>query len=106
MAKILWSEVAAQQLLQVTSPERRREILHAAGGLSLFPQKGRIPPEVQQAPESLIFPPSLRELIFPGLARLLYLYDETTDTVRILGLLFKGQPFDQARLGEILPSKD
>jgi len=33
----------------------------------------------------------LREIIFPELARVFYIYDEHRDAVRILGIRFRGQ---------------
>ncbi len=79
----------------------RREVLRAVRGLRRFPRKGRVLPELDDFPD-LEIPSEARELIFPELARLLYRYDATHDTVLILGLSFRGQDITREHLMRLL----
>ena len=90
MASVLWSEPAVEQLLLIRKSSLRSRVYRAVGGLAKFPLRGRRPPEVSRFPD-LELPADLRELVFPRVSRLFYLYDESKDVVRVLGMTFRGK---------------
>ena len=103
MTRILWSAPAVEQLELIRQPELRRRVYRAIGGLARFPLRGRTPPEATRYPD-LDFPSDLRELVFPRLLRVFYRYDRKTDTVRILGMSFRGQEVGADWLSRLLES--
>ncbi len=90
MSRVIWSEPAVEGLRLIREPRILWQVIRALRSLAMFPRRGRIPPEVAEVPEASL-PGELREIIFPELARVFYIYDEHRDAVRILGIRFRGQ---------------
>jgi len=101
VTRIRWTQGAASDLLAIERPEYRWRVAHAVRGLAQFPQRGRIPPELEKF-EHLQFPAELREIIFPRLARMFYLHDRSKNVIHILGLAFRGQDVTQEWLQALL----
>lgn len=72
MPVVRWSELAAQQLLQIRTRKLGEALLDAADGLAQFPLLGRILPEQERFPQLA----GLRDLTVEGTVRVLYEYEE------------------------------
>jgi plasmid stabilization system protein ParE len=94
-------EPAIQQLETIREMKWRRRVFYAVSTLARFPRRGRIPPEVARYPE-VGLSAELREIVFPGLARVFYRYDERSETVRILAMTFRGQEVTLDGLNRLL----
>jgi plasmid stabilization system protein ParE len=101
VTRIRWSDSAVEQFQLIRRLELRRRVWRAIGGLARFPLHGRVPPEVSRFPD-LDLPGGLREIVFPRLLRVFYSYQESTDTVRVLGILFRGQDVGEDWFRKIL----
>jgi len=88
--QIRWTRTAVEQLERIEKSEYRWQVARTMFGLAHFPQRGRIPPEVRRVPEYRLSG-ELREVVFPGLVRVFYRWDESRETIFILGMSFRGQ---------------
>lgn len=95
MPAVRWTELAAQQLLQIRTRKLGEAVLDAADGLAQYPLLGRISPEVEQFPQLA----GLRDLTMESTVRVLYEYEKRKDTVWILALSFPGQEVSPGLLG-------
>lgn len=101
MIRLIWTRTAVLQLSQVRELHLRRDLYFAVEGLRNFPQKGRLAPEASCEPK-LGFAGELRELIFPKVFRLFYLYDPQKQEIHIMGVAFHGQQVDTQWLSKLL----
>lgn len=90
MSRVIWSEPIVNQLRLIREQRVRWTVIRALRALSLFPRRGRVPPEAELIVEARISA-EIREIVFPGLGRVFYRFDTTKDIVRILGMSFRGQ---------------
>lgn len=89
MIRVRWSRTALENLEAIRLSEYRWNVAMAVRGLTRFPKRGRTPPECELYPD-MEFPAQLRELVFPGLVRLFYRFDESRQTIYVLGMAFRG----------------
>jgi plasmid stabilization system protein ParE len=90
VTRVVWSRAAAEQLGLIRRPDLRRRVFRAITGLAVYPQRGRIPPEVVRYTD-LHFSGALREIIFPRLVRVFYRHEADTEKIFVLGMAFRGQ---------------
>ena len=95
MPRVVWTDEAEEQLLEIRSDKTVEQLLSLAAGLKRLPHRGRRVPELEGRPEYDI----VREIILPRKARVFYLHIPDSDEVIILGLLTKGREFHSKALG-------
>lgn len=101
MTRVVWTASAAEQLGLIRRRDLRWRVYRAVGGLAVFPQRGRIPPEVTLFPD-LKLSGELREVVFPRLVRVFYRYDSIADAIYVLGMAFRGQEVGEDWLSRLL----
>lgn len=101
MTRIVWTDPAVEEFELIYRIELRRRVYKAISGLARFPRRGRVPPEAARFPD-LVLSTELREVVFPRLLRVFYRYEESSDTVIILAIFFRGQEVGGDWLGRLL----